>query len=47
MNRIDLTPLTSIARVKASEDTTVFLHLFPDPYTIEQILDPDFLPGGL
>lgn len=37
------------ARTKASEETTVFLHLFPEtcPYTIEQILDPDFLPGAL
>ena len=36
------------ARAKASEETTVFLHLFPEtcPYTIEQILDPDFLPEG-
>lgn len=34
------------AREKASEETTVFLHLFPEtcPYTIEQILDLDFLP---
>lgn len=37
------------AREKASEETTIFLHLFPEtcPYTIEQILDPDFLPGEL
>ena len=37
------------AREKASEETTIFLHLFPEacPYTIEQILDPDFLPGDL
>ena len=34
------------AREKASEETTIYLHLFPDtcPYTIEQILDPEFLP---
>ena len=34
---------------KASEETTIYLHLFPEtcPYTIEQILDPDFLPGEL
>lgn len=37
------------AREKASEETTIYLHLFPAtcPYTIEQILDQDFLPGGL
>jgi hypothetical protein len=37
------------ARDKASEETTIYLNLFPEtcPYTIEQILDPDFLPGGL
>lgn len=37
------------ARELASEETTIFLHLFPEtcPYTIEQILDPDFLPGQL
>jgi hypothetical protein len=37
------------AREKASEETTIYLELFPStcPYTIEQILDPDFLPGGL
>lgn len=37
------------ARERASEETTIFLHLFPEscPYTIEQILDPDFLPGDL
>lgn len=36
------------ARQKASEETTVYLHLFPEtcPYTLEQILDADFLPGG-
>lgn len=36
------------AREKASDETTIFLHLFPEtcPYTIEQILDTDFLPGG-
>ena len=35
------------AREKASEETTIYPHLFPEtwPYTIEQILDPDFLPG--
>ena len=34
------------ARARASEETTVYLHLFAEacPYTIEQILDPDFLP---
>ncbi|MGV3491028.1 MAG: DUF29 domain-containing protein [Devosia sp.] len=37
------------SRDKAAEETTIFLHLFPEtcPYTIEQILDPDFLPGEL
>jgi hypothetical protein len=37
------------AREKAAEETTVFLHLIPEtcPYTVEQILDPEFLPGGL
>lgn len=37
------------AREKASEETTIYLHLIPEscPYTIEQILDPDFLPGEL
>lgn len=37
------------AREKAAEETTIFLHLFPEtcPYSIEQILDPDFLPGEL
>lgn len=37
------------AREKAAEETTVFLRLFPEtcPYTIEQILDPEFLPGEL
>lgn len=37
------------AREKASEETTIYLKLFPEacPYTIEQILDPDFLPGEL
>lgn len=34
------------ARLKASEETTIYLDLFPEtcPYTIEQILDPGFLP---
>jgi hypothetical protein len=37
------------ARDKASEETTIYLNLFPEtcPYTIDQILDPTFLPGGL
>lgn len=37
------------AREKAAEETTIFLKNFPEacPYTIEQILDPDFLPGEL
>lgn len=37
------------SREKAAEETTIYLHLFPEtcPYTIEQILDPDFLPGDL
>lgn len=37
------------AREKASEETTIYLELFPTtcPYTIEQILDRDFLPGDL
>lgn len=37
------------AREKASEETTIYLELFPItcPYTIEQILDPGFLPGDL
>ncbi|MBN9309805.1 DUF29 domain-containing protein [Devosia sp.] len=37
------------ARKTASAETTIYLHLFPEtcPFTIEQILDPDFLPGGL
>ncbi|MDB5540494.1 MAG: hypothetical protein JWQ89_2221 [Devosia sp.] len=37
------------AREMASEETTVYLKYFPEtcPYTIEQILDPDFLPGEL
>ncbi|MDR3474021.1 MAG: DUF29 domain-containing protein [Devosia sp.] len=36
------------ARRRTSDETTIFLELFPQtcPYTIEQILDPDFLPGG-
>jgi hypothetical protein len=36
------------ARELASEETTIYLKLFPKtcPYTIEQILDSDFLPGG-
>jgi hypothetical protein len=36
------------AREKASEETTIYIERFPEacPYTIEQILDPDFLPGG-
>lgn len=36
------------ARELAAEETTIFLELFPEkcPYTIEQILDPNFLPGG-
>ncbi|MGN6489320.1 MAG: DUF29 domain-containing protein [Devosia sp.] len=39
----------SRAREKAAEETTVLLKNFPEscPYTIEQILDPDFLPGEL
>lgn len=34
------------ARLKASEETTIYLDLFPEtcPYTIDQILDPGFLP---
>ena len=38
-----------IARTKASMETTVFLNLFPEacPYTIEQVLDPDFLPDEI
>ncbi|WP_374627115.1 DUF29 domain-containing protein [Devosia sp.] len=37
------------ARERAAEETTIFLDLFPKncPYTIEQILDPDYLPGQL
>jgi len=37
------------ARDRASEETTIYLNLFPEtcPYTIDQILDPTFLPGGL
>lgn len=37
------------ARDKAAEETTIFLKHFPKtcPYSVEQILDPDFLPGGL
>jgi hypothetical protein len=37
------------ARDKAAEETTIFLNNFPEtcPYTIEQVLDPDFLPGEL
>jgi len=37
------------ARDRAAEETTIFLHLFPEtcPYTIDQILDPEFLPGDL
>lgn len=37
----------STAREKASMETTVYLELIPTscPYTIEQILDPKFLPG--
>jgi hypothetical protein len=37
----------SSAREKAAMETTVFLDLIPTacPYTIEQVLDPDFLPG--
>lgn len=37
------------ARELASEETTIYLHLFPEtcPYSIEQILDPEFLPGAL
>lgn len=37
------------ARERAAEETTIFLDLFPEtcPYTIEQILDPDYLPGQL
>ena len=36
------------AREKASEETTIFLELFPAacPYTIEEVLDPEFWPGG-
>jgi hypothetical protein len=36
------------AREKASEETTIYLHLFPEscPYTVEQVLDPTFLPGS-
>jgi hypothetical protein len=37
------------ARERASEETTIYLELFPEPcpYTVEQILDPDFLPGSI
>lgn len=37
------------AREKASDEATIYLHLFPEtcPYSIEQILDPEFLPGAL
>jgi len=37
------------AREKAAEETTIFLENFPEscPYSVEQILDPDFMPGGL
>jgi hypothetical protein len=37
------------AREKAAEETTIFLKNFPKicPYTIEQVLDLDFLPGEL
>ncbi len=37
------------AREKASDETTVYLKYFPEtcPYTIEQVLDPDYLPGAL
>lgn len=37
------------ARQAASDETTIYPHLFPEtcPYTIEQILDTDFLPGEL
>jgi hypothetical protein len=37
------------AREKASEETTIFLRLFPEtcPYSVEQILDLEFFPGGL
>lgn len=37
------------ARDKTAEETTIFLNNFPEtcPYTIEQVLDPDFLPGEL
>lgn len=37
------------ARWRASEETTIFLENFPEscPYSIEQILDPAFLPGGM
>jgi Domain of unknown function DUF29 len=33
---------------KASEETTIYLENFPEtcPYSVEQILDPGFLPGG-
>ncbi len=36
------------AREKAHMETTVFLHLIPQtgPYTIEEVLDPEFWPGG-
>jgi hypothetical protein len=35
-----------IARERAAVETTIYLDLFPEscPYTIEQILDPGFLP---
>jgi hypothetical protein len=38
-----------IGRLKASGETTLPLSAFPEtcPYTIEQILDPDFLPGKI
>ena len=34
------------ARIKAAEETTIYLELFPStcPYSVEQILDPAFLP---
>lgn len=36
------------ARERASEETAIYLDHFPEtcPYTIEQILDRDFFPGG-
>lgn len=37
-----------VGRLEASGETSLPLSIFPErcPYTVEQILDPDFLPGA-